>query len=52
MSFGHPENICRETKSRGYRGAVKMFTRRRRRQMERKDPENAPVKVPQLGWTE
>lgn len=52
MALGHPEKICRATKSRGYRRAVKMFTRKKRRQMERKDPENAPLKVPAHGWTE
>lgn len=52
MSLGKPEKLCRETKARGYRRAVKWAMRRKRRQVERADPENAPVKIGNYGWTE
>lgn len=52
MSLGKPEKLCRATKARGYRRVVKWAMRRKRRQQERRDPENAPVKDAHNGWTE
>lgn len=52
MSLGRPEKLCRETKNKSYRRAVKWAMNRKRRQEERKDPENAPIKNANHGWTE
>lgn len=51
MSLGKPEKLCAHDGGGSWRRFVKRRTSKVRRLAEKRDPENAPVKVGRYGWS-